>query len=228
MAGARLQAPPSPSALRPFLTTALTRVGCSSLPPPCCPGGKGQKPCVFPNQGFSCVCLQESGQKEPSPRPGAKLSGFFCSYGKQITHKHFGINQQQIVISHCPGGCPHCSAGHTSFQLPLGCPGKSRKGPELWLGWKNGRPAHALGLPLSAQTSGLPKDPELPCLSQSRSRLTWPLSFSVPGVRASHEGGAASRGQGLAPALEQSCQGGDHLPGHHLPTLSHGPFHLSE
>lgn len=142
----------------------------------------------LPHQGFSCVCLQESGQKEHSPRPGTKLSGFFYSHGKQITHKHFGINQQQIVISHCPGGWPHCSAGGTSFQLPLGCPGKSRKGPELWLGWGNGRPAHGLCLPWSAQASGLPKDPDLPCLSQSRSRLTWPLSFSVPGVRASHKG----------------------------------------
>lgn len=188
MAGVRLQALPSPSNLGPFLTTALIRVGCSSLPPPCCPGGKGQKPCVFPIKGFPACACRSLGRRSTAPGLGRNSPGFFYSHGKQITHKHFGINQQQIVISHCPGGWPHCSAGGTSFQLPLGCPGKSRKGPELWLGWGNGRPAHGLCLPWSAQASGLPKDPDLPCLSQSRSRLTWPLSFSVPGVRASHKG----------------------------------------
>lgn len=90
MAGAGLQALPSPSALGPFLTTALISLGCSSL----LSWRQRPEPCVFPNEGFSCVRLQESGQKEHSRRPGAKLSGFFYSYGKQITHKHCSVNQQ--------------------------------------------------------------------------------------------------------------------------------------
>lgn len=83
VAGARLQAPPSPSNLGPFLTAALIRVGCSSLPPPCCPGGKGQKPCVFPIKGFPACACRSLGRRSTAPGLGRNSPAFSTVMGNK-------------------------------------------------------------------------------------------------------------------------------------------------